>query len=119
MERVHKLELQFVQSDLETVLNSSKPVAHAEPSSNGQTISKLWRLKGQAGATSFRGRLGIYEVLSVTPDIQKLIIGDVPSEDIQAEAIKEGMVTMQTDGLIKALQGQTTLEEIMRVTSER
>jgi type II secretory ATPase GspE/PulE/Tfp pilus assembly ATPase PilB-like protein len=37
---------------------------------------------------------------------------------IQEQAIKDGMITMQTDGLIKALQGQTTLEEIMRVTSE-
>ncbi len=119
MDRIHKLEQQFVQSDLDMVLNSSKPIAHAEPSSNGQTISKLWRLKGQSGATSFRGRLGIYEVLPISLPIQKLIIGGAPSEEIQVEAIKEGMISMQTDGLIKALQGQTTLEEIMRVTSER
>ncbi|HEX5447671.1 MAG TPA: GspE/PulE family protein, partial [Candidatus Saccharimonadales bacterium] len=119
MERIHKLEEQAVKSEMELVLNSSKVVAHAEVSTTSSGINKLWRMKGQAGATSFRGRLGIYEVLPVNPEIQRLIIKGAASEEIQAEAIKQGMITMQTDGLIKALQGQTTLEEIMRVTSER
>jgi type II secretory ATPase GspE/PulE/Tfp pilus assembly ATPase PilB-like protein len=119
MARIHKLETQYIQAGMEGVLNSTKVVAHAEPSTNGTSISKLWRLKGETGASSFRGRLGIYEVLPVDGDIQKLIISGGTSETIQDEAIKNGMVTMQTDGLVKALQGQTTLEEIMRVTSER
>jgi type IV pilus assembly protein PilB len=119
MSRVHKLELQMIQSGMEQVLNSSKVIAHAEPSTNGNSVGRLWRMKGQAGAASFRGRLGIYEVLPVTPAIQKLIISNTDSQTLQDTAIKEGMVTMQTDGLVKALQGQTTLEEIMRVTSER
>ena len=38
------------------------------------------------------------------------------SEDIQAQAIREGMVTMQIDGLIKALRGETTIEEVLRVS---
>ncbi len=118
MARIHKLEMESIQSGMEQVLNSSRVVAHAEPSTNGSTINKLWRMKGQAGAASFHGRLGIYEVLPVNTEIQKLIISNGTSEAIQTEAIKHGMVTMQTDGLVKALQGQTTLEEIMRVTSE-
>jgi type IV pilus assembly protein PilB len=118
MARVHKLEMQFIQSNMEQVLNSSKVVAHAEPSTNGDSVGRLWRMKGEAGAASFRGRLGVYEVLPATPAIQKLIISNSDSQTIQDTAIKEGMVTMQTDGLVKALQGQTTLEEIMRVTSE-
>jgi type IV pilus assembly protein PilB len=100
------------------VLDSSKVVAHAEPSTSNHSINKLWRMKGEAGAASFRGRIGIYEVLPVNTDIQKLIISGSDSDTLQTEAIKQGMITMQTDGLIKALQGQTTLEEIMRVTSE-
>jgi type IV pilus assembly protein PilB len=119
MERIHMLEQQAVQSSVESVLNSSQVVARAEASTTESTINKLWRLKGQAGASSFRGRLGIYEVLPVNTDIQRLIIKGTSSEEIETEAIKQGMVTMQTDGLIKALQGQTTLEEIMRVTTER
>jgi type II secretory ATPase GspE/PulE/Tfp pilus assembly ATPase PilB-like protein len=55
----------------------------------------------------------------MSSEIQKLIIGNSASEAIQDQAIKEGMITMQKDGFIKALRGQTTLEEIMRVTTER
>jgi type II secretory ATPase GspE/PulE/Tfp pilus assembly ATPase PilB-like protein len=51
--------------------------------------------------------------------MQKLIIARYSADHLQQQAIKEGMVTMQTDGLVKVLRGQTTLEEIMRVTSER
>jgi type IV pilus assembly protein PilB len=119
MARIHKLETEYIQSGMEQVLNSSKAVAHAEPSTTGSTFSKLWRLKGEAGATAFKGRLGVYEVVPVTTSIQKHLITGATSEIIQDAAVEEGMVTMQSDGLIKALQGQTTLEEIMRVTSER
>ncbi len=118
MAKIHKLELQAIQSGIDKVLSSTKSISKAEPATTPTTINRLWRMKGEAGATSFRGRLGIYEVLEVTPAIQNLIIGGSTSELIQEEAIKENMVTMQTDGLIKALQGETTLEEIMRVTSE-
>ena len=76
-------------------------------------------MRGEAGAASFKGRLGVYEVLPASAAIQKLIISNSDSQALQDAAIKDGMVTMQTDGLVKALQGQTTLEEIMRVTSER
>ena len=62
--------------------------------------------------------MGIYEVLENTNDIQKLIVGNATSEVIEAQAIKEGMLTMQMDGLIKALRGQTSIEEILRVTRE-
>ncbi len=118
MERIQKMEMQAIQAEIEQVLNSTKVVAHAEPSIKNGKITRLWRMRGQSGAASFRGRLGVYEVLAVTPAIEKLIISGGSNDQMQAEAIKEGMITMQTDGLIKALQGKTTLEEIMRVTSE-
>jgi type IV pilus assembly protein PilB len=66
----------------------------------------------------FKGRVGIYEVLSNTPAVQKLIIGNATSTQIQAQAIAGGMITMQMDGLIKSLRGVTTVEEILRVTKE-
>lgn len=71
----------------------------------------------QSDAT-YKGRMGIYEVLPNTTDIQKLIMTNATSEQIQNRAIEEGMVTMQLDGLIKALCGMTTVEEILRVTRE-
>lgn len=66
----------------------------------------------------FKGRIGIYEVLNNTLPIQQLIIAEATSNQLQDQAISEGMVTMQTDGLIKALRGETTIEEILRVTKE-
>ncbi|MDB5160915.1 MAG: Type secretion system protein [Candidatus Saccharibacteria bacterium] len=107
--RIHALELQAKNSGIG---------ADPELSTSEDTITKLWRISGEAGS-SFRGRLGIYEVLPMSTAIQKLVISGASSEEIQDAAVKDGMVTMQTDGFIKSLRGQTTLEEIMRVTSER
>ncbi len=70
------------------------------------------------GVDGFKGRIGIYEVLNNTPTVQNLIISNATSNQIQAQAISEGMITMQTDGLIKALRGETTIEEVLRVTKE-
>lgn len=66
----------------------------------------------------FKGRVGIYEVLGISVPIQKMITANATSNDIQDTAIGEGMTTMQTDGLIKALRGETTVEEVLRVTKE-
>jgi type II secretory ATPase GspE/PulE/Tfp pilus assembly ATPase PilB-like protein len=63
--------------------------------------------------------MGIYEVLENSAEMQKLIIANSTSDTLQNEAVKAGMVTMQTDGFIKALRGQTSIEEILRVTSEK
>lgn len=68
--------------------------------------------------TGFKGRIGIYEVLTNSDAVQKMIITDSTSENIQAEAIKEGMLTMQLDGFVKALRGETTIHEVLRVTEE-
>ncbi len=66
----------------------------------------------------FKGRIGIYEVLNNSLSVQKLIIANATSNQIQDQAIADGMLTMQTDGLIKALRGETTVEEVLRVTKE-
>lgn len=66
----------------------------------------------------YKGRMGIYEVLKNTPEIQKMIVANATSEVIQRQAIKEGMISMQIDGLIKAMLGLTSIDEILRVTRE-
>jgi len=63
----------------------------------------------------YRGRVGIYEVLSVTPSIKEMIIKQATADQIQDQARSEGMITMIEDGFIKAVQGQTSIEEILRV----
>ncbi len=65
----------------------------------------------------YKGRMGIYEVFSVTEQIQELILKHAPSSEIQRAAEAQGMITMRQDGYLKALDGHTTLTEINRVAS--
>jgi type IV pilus assembly protein PilB len=117
--RLHHLEEEAMESHVSSSSGLSDKSETDTISTTDSTIKKLWRIKGGSGSQSFRGRVGIYEVLPVSLDMQKLIIARYSADHLQQQAIKEGMVTMQTDGLVKVLRGQTTLEEIMRVTSER
>lgn len=66
----------------------------------------------------YSGRAGIYEVMDVNTDIQKLIIEHSTSSEIQRLAVSQGMITMRQDGYLKALSGITTIEEVNRVTSD-
>ena len=66
----------------------------------------------------YSGRAGLYEVMDVSEPIQNLIIKRSTSNEIQRQAVAEGMITMRQDGYLKALQGVTTLEEVNRVTSD-
>jgi type IV pilus assembly protein PilB len=66
----------------------------------------------------YKGRIGIFEVLKVDDKIGKLINSGATGEEIEKEAIKSGMTTMLEDGFMKAVNGVTTIEEIMRVTKE-
>lgn len=99
-------------------VNSAKDL-----SSNDKGIIRLWRAKedgcNTCNHTGYKGRIGIYEVLDNSPEIQKSIVGNITSDELNKQAIKNGMVTMHTDGLVKCLRGETTLEEVMRVTSDR
>lgn len=65
----------------------------------------------------YKGRMGIYEVFSITPEIQQLILKRSTSAEIQDMARKQGMITMREDGYLKALAGRTTLTEVDRVAS--
>ncbi|MBC7707879.1 type II/IV secretion system protein [Polaromonas sp.] len=91
-------------------------------SSSSSSITRLFRPRDQGcdvcNHTGFKGRIGIYEVLSNTTAIQALIVSGSTTENIEKTAIAEEMLTMQLDGFIKALRGQTTIEEILRVTSQ-
>jgi hypothetical protein len=89
------------------------------PNSNTESLV-LYRAVGckQCGNSGFSGRIGIYEVLEVTPQIGSLITSKATADEIQKSAISNGMSTMQEDGLLKALQAMTTIEEVLRVTRE-
>jgi type II secretory ATPase GspE/PulE/Tfp pilus assembly ATPase PilB-like protein len=69
-------------------------------------------------ADGYKGRVGIYEVMRVSPAIKEMMIHGSTARQIEDQAKKEGMLTMIEDGLFKAVQGLTTIEEVLRVVSE-
>lgn len=72
----------------------------------------------KCGGKGFKGRVGIYEVLEMSPEIMEIAVSNRPSFEIQKQAIKEGMTTMLYDGISKAKSGTTTIEEILALTRE-
>lgn len=64
----------------------------------------------------YSGRAGLYEVMDISEEIQKLITTRATSAEIQRAAVAQGMITMREDGYLKVLNGTTTLEEVNRVT---
>ena len=116
MQRIHELEKQAAEQFI------GKDLGETSFSSTPSSIQRLFRAKAggceECGRTGYKGRMGIYEVLDNSLEVQKLIVANATSNDIQNQAVKEGMVTMQTDGFIKALRGETAVEEILRATRE-
>jgi len=123
IKQIHSLEVKALEAGIGKSNPSQTNKQSTEELSTSDTkIIKLWRAHDNGcencGHTGYKGRMGIYEVLDNSVEIQKLIVGSSTSEIIQNQAVKDGMVTMQIDGLVKSLRGQTSLEEILRVTSE-
>jgi len=65
--------------------------------------------------TGYSGRIGVFEILEMTPSLGRLILTKPSEEDIKKEARKQGMITMKQDGILKVLKGITSLEEVIRV----
>ncbi len=79
----------------------------------------FWRPRPAKDAPDgYRGRIGIHEVLQITPRIKDLIVKSATADAVAEAAIKDGMITMFEDGFVKAAQGKTSIEEVLRVISE-
>jgi len=106
----------------ETLEKINKILSIISPSAKVSVPENITSLSKSSGCpecnqTGYKGRIGIFEVFQMTPEIEKLATQEhVAISDIKKSAIKSGMITMLQDGILKALQGQTTLEEIYRVT---
>ena len=123
MKQVNALEKQALEGGIGAVSSGKSKVDTTKLSSTESKITTLYKPHDGGCAScshiGYKGRVGIYEVLDGSSEIQKQIIAGATSEDIQNTAVKAGMVTMQLDGFIKALRGQTSIEEILRVTAEK
>ncbi|OQA04355.1 MAG: Type II secretion system protein E [bacterium ADurb.Bin400] len=79
---------------------------------------KFYYGKGCSECTQgFKGRIGIFEVMGITPEIEDLAVAKRPANEIKDVAMRDGMITMKQDGIIKALQGLTTIDEILQATT--
>jgi len=118
---IHELENKALEDGIGKTNTQKEGAKSTELSTTSTSIKQLYRAHADGcdacNHSGYKGRIGIYEVLGNSTEVQKLIVANSTSENIQETAIKEGMVTMQLDGFIKALRGETTIEEILRVTS--
>jgi len=67
------------------------------------------------GGTGYKGRVGLFEIMLITDNIKNMILTDKTVTDIEKAALKEGMVSLEQSGIIQALLGNTSLEEVYRV----
>lgn len=116
-----KTEDKINNDTMTKILNilSTIPVESAERISDNE-LHNLKFYKGigckECHGLGFKGRIGIFEILAMTPEIEKIILSEKASEFVIEEiAVKNGMLTMAQDGLIKAKDGITTVEEVFRV----
>lgn len=82
---------------------------------------KFYKSRGcpKCQGLGFWGRIGIYEVMTMNPEIEQLVLsGRVSEYDMQKVAVKHGLVTMLQDGLLKALKGITSVDEVFRVAKD-
>ncbi|MES2436475.1 MAG: GspE/PulE family protein [Patescibacteria group bacterium] len=113
-------ELERLQTiiNMDNVLNVLKEEKVVDAKATWNTVPFYRPKPGTDPEESFKGRIGIHEVLKITNTIRELILQGKTAQDIQAQAQKEGMITMIEDGIFQAVLGSTTIEEVFRVVSE-
>lgn len=102
---------------LKRILSIISPKSKIEIPKN---IEYLYRPKGcpKCNNLGYRKRIGVYEVLTLNEEIEKLILEMGTEGDISKAALENGMITMAQDGILKAIEGITSLEEVWRVTGQ-
>lgn len=103
--------------DMNKVLETLKAEKIVKP---GDTWDKIpfWKPVEGSEGDGFKGRIGIHEVLKMSTSMKDLIMKNSTTDAIEAQARKEGMLTMMEDGIFKCVQGLTTIEEVLRVITE-
>ncbi len=82
---------------------------------------KLTLFKGAGcdtcGGTGYKGRQGLYEVMAMSSPLRRMVLKGASTEELREEAVKEGMLTLRMDGMVKVKRGITTLEEVVKETA--
>ena len=104
--------------DLKRILEYLKNEKIVKPRASFKDIVFYHPSPSKEHPDGYSGRIGIFEVLAITESIKELIVKRASTGEIQKQAQKEGMKTMVEDGFVKAAQGLTSIEEVLRVISE-
>ncbi|MDD5152652.1 MAG: GspE/PulE family protein [Candidatus Pacebacteria bacterium] len=104
--------------DLDRVMKVLKEEGLVGPKAEWKEVPFYRPKKSDESEDGYKSRVGIHEVLKMSPAIRDLIMKNATATEIETQAKKEGMITMLEDGLIKSVQGLTTIEEVLRVVSE-
>lgn len=115
-----KEEVKPGESEIKQIQDILDKLPENEKKTLGDKPIKMWKGKGckTCANSGYKGRLGVYEVLNITEEIKEMILQKQSSYKIQEKAIEQGMVTMIQDGILKVLDGITSLEEVWRVIKE-
>ncbi len=99
-----------------TTKQASSAEALAYQQAMGETKSEFLYGRGCnfCSHTGFLGRVGVYELITMTESVRKLVMGGVSSTELKSEAVNQGMITMHRDGMLKIGDGTTTISEVMR-----
>lgn len=116
-----KLKTQANEAETTIIENALKemPAAYQKESmsKNGYTIYKpnLENPCKTCGGKAFKGRIGIFETLEMTPELEKIILGNISETALREEAKRQGMISMFQDGILKVLKGVVSLEELLEI----
>lgn len=117
-ETIHKTVGHLLPTDKASVHKISTDLGYKDlPLANQKAYTLVKGKDTPQTPGGYKGRVGLYEVMEVTTEIQDLIVRRATSAEIQEQAIAQGMVTMREDGYLKALTGLTTIEEVNRVAA--
>ena len=104
--------------DLDRILETMKEEKIVKSNATWNSIPFYHAGEGPAGEEGYKGRAGIHEVLPFSPAIKEMVMANGTADQIEAQARKEGMLTMLEDGIYKSARGITTIEEVLRVVNE-
>lgn len=107
-----KIDAEMLE-EIKTILSQIKNKSFSMPKE-----FKFYKGKGcpKCNNLGYKGRLGLYEILTTTPEIQKLIADPTSNDyDIEKMAVENGMITVLQDGILKALAGLITIEEVFKI----
>jgi type IV pilus assembly protein PilB len=117
LSKTERTELEKIVN-LDRVLETLKEEKFVEAKATWNDITFYHPKEKGESEDGYHGRMGIHEVFQMSPTLKDMIIGHKTSDELEAQARKEGMLTMLEDGIYKAARGLTSIEEVLRVINE-